>query len=125
MCTFVAIENVAANALLAVRGKKENEEISFDELVRYGMKAISIFQEETSEEAALLLSRAYQISMMEHYSNFFQVDMYRKRGVFCLTREVSMHEVSMHEFEKVFRWTMDSNLVDAFMSPEAISELGV
>lgn len=120
MCTFVAIENVAANALLAIRGKKVNEEISFDELVRYGMKAISIFQEETCEEAALLLSRAYQISMMEHYSNFFEVDMYRNRGVFRLKQEVPVHE-----FEKIFRWTMDSNLVDAFMSPEAISELGV
>lgn len=120
MCIFVAIENVTANALLAIRGKKENEEISFDELVRYGMKAISIFREKTSEEAALLLSRADQISMMEHYSSFYEVDMYRDRGVFCLKQEVSMRE-----FEKIFRWTMDTNLVDAFMSPEAISELGV
>ena len=120
MCTFVAIENVAANALLAVHGKKENEEISFDELVRYGMKAISVFQEKTSEEAALLLSKAYQISMMEHYSSFYDVDRYRNRGVFCLKQEIPLHE-----FEKVFRWTMDSNLVEAFMSPEAISELGV
>lgn len=120
MCTFVAIENVAANALLAIRGKKESEEISFDELVRYGMKVISIFEEKTSEEAALLLSKAYQISMMEHYSIFYDVEMYRKRGVFCLNQEAPLHE-----FEKIFRWTMDSNLLDAFMSPEAIRELGV
>lgn len=121
MCTFIGIECLAANALIEILDKTEKREVSFDTIVRYGMEVVRILQRQTGEEAVLLLSKKYQINMIENYSEFFEVDFSdSNQGIFKLKEDVSLDDLKNY-----FRWTMSVRLVDAFVSPEAIRELGV
>ena len=121
MCTFIGIECIAANALIEILEKNQKREVSFDTIVRYGMEVVRVLQRQTGEEAVLLLSKKYQINMVENYSDFFEVDFSDSNGGVFKLRET----VSLDELRTYFRWTMSARLIDAFVSPEAIRELGV
>ena len=121
MCTFIGIECLAANALIEILDRTQKREDSFDTIVRYGMEVVRVLQRQTGEEAVLLLSKKYQINMIENYSEFFEVDFSdSNHGVFKLRETVSLDDLKNY-----FRWTMSVRLVDAFVSPEAVRELGV
>lgn len=121
MCTFIGIECLAANALIEILDRTQKREVSFDTIVRYGMEVVRVLQRQTGDEAVLLLSKKYQINMIENYSEFFEVDFGdRNHGIFKLRETVSLDDLKNY-----FRWTMSVRLVDAFVSPEAIRELGV
>ena len=121
MCTFIGIECLAANALIEILDKTKKREVTFDALVRYGMEVVRVLQRETGEEAVLLLSKKYQINMIENYSEFFDVDFSdSNHGIFKLRDTVELEDLKNY-----FRWTMSVRLVEAFISPEAIKELGV
>ena len=121
MSTFIGIESLAANALIELFNKEKKREVSFDTLVRYGMTVVKILWQQTGEEAVLLLSQKYQLNMLENYSDFFEVDFSNtNQGVFKLKDTASVREL-----EDYFRWTLSIKLIDAFMSPDAIRELGV
>ncbi len=122
MCTFIGIESLLANALIELFEHKQTREVSFDTLVRYGMEVVQIYQRETGEEAVLLLSRKYQMDMIENYSDYFDVEINGAgQGTLRLKDEVK----SVEEISRFFRWTMSMHLIRAFMSPEALKELGV
>lgn len=124
MCTFIGIESVAANALIELFEKRDEREISFDTLVRYGMRVVRVLQEHSNEEAVLLLSRKYQINMIENYSDFFEADLSCVgHGVFRLKGEDK--QKTLETLKSYFRWTMSMQLLDAFMSEDALQELGV
>lgn len=118
MCMFIGIESVAMNALIEIQEKKVKQEVTFDDVVRYGKKAARIFRRKTGDDTVLLLSKEYQASMMEDYRNYFEVEAYIERGVFRLRSEAPMEEI-----KEYFRWGLDGGLLEAFMSPEAVSEL--
>ena len=121
MCTFIGIECLAANALIEILEKTNKREVSFDTLVRYGMEVVRVLQQKTGEEAVLLLSKKYQINMIENYSDYFEVDFTTPdEGIFKLKDAITLEDLSNY-----FRWTMSVKLIDAFMAPEAIRELGV
>ena len=116
VCTFIGIENLAANAMIELMERNHTKEISFETLVHYGLEVARIFQEKTGEEAILLISRAYQVDMIENYSDFFDVH----DETFYLKDSVNLEELKTY-----FRWTMSTKLLHAFMDPEAIRKLGV
>lgn len=121
MCTFIGIECLAANALIEILEKSNRREVSFDTLVRYGMEVVRFLQKKSGEEAVLLLSKKYQINMIENYSHFFDVDFTGlDQGLFKLKETATLDELTDY-----FRWTMSVKLVEAFMAPEAVRELGV
>lgn len=121
MCTFIGIESLAANALIELLEKSGRREVSFDVLVQYGMEIVSFLQRETGEEAVLLMSRKYQLDMIENYSNFFVVTFDEAgRGTFQLKDDVDLEDLKFY-----FRWTMSLQLLKAFLSPEALGKLGV
>ncbi len=124
MCTFIGIESVAANALIELFEKRNETEISFDTLVRYGMQVVRILQGKTNDEIVLLLSRKYQINMVENYSDFFEADFFADgSGVFRL-KETNKQE-TLQALKEYFRWTLSIQLLDAFMSEDALHVLGV
>ncbi len=124
MCTFIGIESVAANALIELLEKQDKREISFDTLVRYGMQVVRILQEETQDDVVLLLSRKYQISMVENYSDFFEADFSSNGdGVFRL--KGTDKQETLQALKEHFRWTLSIQLLDAFVSDDALRELGV
>lgn len=122
VCTFIGIESLAANALIELFEHKHIREVSFDTLVRYGMEVVQIYQRETGEEAVLLLSRKYQMDMIENYSAYFDVEIDGAgQGVLRLKDEIR----NVDELSRFFRWTTSLQLIRAFMSPDALKELGV
>lgn len=124
MCTFIGIESVAANALIELFEKRNETEISFDTLVRYGMQVVRILQEKTNDEIVLLLSRKYQINMVENYSDFFEADFSSDgSGVFRL--KGTNKQETLQSLKEYFRWTLSIQLLDAFMSDDALHVLGV
>ena len=121
MCTFIGIESLAANALIEIIGKTGKREVDFATLVKYGMRVVQFLLEKSGEEAILLLSKKYQLDMIENYSTFFDVVLGKPgQGVFKLREGVTVEELSSY-----FRWTMSIKIIQAFMSEEVIMELGV
>ena len=118
MYTFIGIENITMNALIEVNERQHQEEVAFSELLRYARKVAKIFEANTGREAAMLVSKKYQVSMMEEYSDLLDIDAYEERGVFRLRKGASMEEIV-----ECFRWTIDRDLMNALMSEEAVQEL--
>ena len=124
MCTFIGIESVVANALIELFEKRNEREISFDVLVRYGMQVVRILQEKTHDEVVLLLSRKYQVNMIENYSDFFEADFSSGgSGVFRL--KGNNKQETLQALKEYFRWTLSIQILDAFMSDDALNVLGV
>ncbi len=124
MCTFIGIESVAANALIELLEKRDEREISFDTLVRYGMQVIRILQEKTHDEVVLLLSRKYQINMVENYSDFFEAD-FSSGGSGMFRLKGADKQKTLQSLKEYFRWTLSIQVLDAFMSDDALHVLGV
>lgn len=125
MCTFIGIESVVANALIELLDKRDEREVSFDMLVRYGTRVVRVLQESFGEDPVLLLSRKYQINMIEHYSDFFEADLsYGGRGVFFRLKGEDKQKM-IEALTKNFRCTMGMSFLEAFMSEDALHELGV
>lgn len=121
MCTFIGIESLAANALIEILGKTDRREVDFGTLVKYGMRIVRFLRDQSGEEAILLLSKKYQLDMIDNYSKFFEVILDKPgQGVFKLRENITVEELSNY-----FRWTMNMKIIQAFMSEEAIMELGV
>ncbi|MCI8616105.1 hypothetical protein D7V94_18230 [Parablautia intestinalis] len=124
MCTFIGIESVTANAFIELLEKQNKMEVSFDTLVRYGMQVGRILQEKSNDEPVLLFSRKYQINMLENYSDFFEADLsYGSQRMFrlkCKNKQKTLHALTTN-----FRWTMGMPLLEAFMSIDALHELGI
>lgn len=124
MCTFIGIESVAANALIELLEKRDEREVSFDTLARYGMRVVRILQEQSEEEVILLLSRKYQINMIENYSDFFEADFSSGgQGVFRLKGEDKQE--TLKALKQYFRYTMSMQMLNAFTSNDALQELGL
>lgn len=125
MCTFIGIESVVANALIELLDKRDEREVSFDMLVRYGTRVVRVLQESFGEDPVLLLSRKYQINMIEHYSDFFEADLsYGGQGVFFRLKGEDKQKM-IEALTKNFRCTMGMSFLEAFMSEDALHELGV
>lgn len=124
MYTFIGIESVAANALIELLEKRDEREVSFDTLARYGMRVVRILQEQSEEEVILLLSRKYQINMIENYSDFFEADFSSGgQGVFRLKGEDKQE--TLKALKQYFRYTMSMQMLNAFTSNDALQELGL
>lgn len=125
MCTFIGIESVTANALIELLEKRNEREVSFDMLVRYGTRVARVLEESFNEEPVLLLSRKYQINMIENYSDFFEADLSSERQEVFFRLKGEDKQKTIEELTKSFRCTMGMQLLKAFMSVDALRELGV
>jgi len=120
MCMFIGIESLVANALIELFEKTEKREVDFETLYKYGMRVVR-YLEKQGEEAILLLSEKYQLDMVEKYSEYFDVELYSsEKGVFRLKENVKIDDLKNY-----YRWTMSIKAIKAFMSAEAIKELGI
>ena len=121
MFMFIGIESLAANALIEILDKTGRREVDFATLVKYGTKVAKLLREQTGEEAILLVSKKYQLNMIDCYSEFFEMKAHsHEHDVFMLRDGVTVDDLSHY-----FRWTMSVKAIKAFMAEEAIRELGV
>lgn len=70
MSYFIGIEDLAANALIAVMAKYEKRFLSFADIERYGSKVVQLLNEK-GEKAILILSRESTNALFRNYSDFF------------------------------------------------------
>ena len=121
VCTFIGIESLAANALIEIMQNTNRREVDFETLVKYGMRIVKLLLEQTGDEAILLMSRKYQIGMVENYSHYFIVEARgSSNDIFKLKDGVTVDDLSNY-----FRWTMKTKIIKAFLAKEALMELGV
>lgn len=125
MYTFIGIESIVANALIELFEKRNEREVSFDTIVRYGTRVARVLQENVNEEPVLLFSRKYQINMLENYSDFFEADLAAGgQGTFFRLKGEDKQK-TIEALTKNFRCTMGMQLLEAFLSEDALHELGV
>lgn len=126
MCKFIGIECLAGNALIELFERQDIKEVSFDMLVQYGMKVVHILEAQTNEEIILLLSKQYQLNMIENCSDYFSVIFSPDgKGVISLKDDFSDRERILEELKERFRWTMSTKYINAFVSEGALQELGI
>lgn len=118
MSVFVGAESVVMNALIDAYEKQNKQELTFEEVVCYGKTVARVYRKKTGEDAVLLLSRADQVSMMESYPQYLDMDAYVKHRVFRLREDAPIEEI-----KELFRWLLDIELLDAVLSSESISAL--
>ena len=118
MAVFIGVESVVMNALIDIKENCDKQELTFEEIVRYGKAAARTYQKETGEEAILLLSEADQVSMIENYPQYLDTRAYVERRVFRLQDDAPMDEI-----KELFRWLLSINLLNSFLSPETSASL--
>lgn len=83
MCYYIGIEDLAANAMIEILEKKQQEQenieginlsVSLKDLEDYGAEVVRYLNNETSEKALLILSRESTDYMFKNYSDFFEED---------------------------------------------------
>lgn len=72
MCYYVGIEDLAANALIALIESGKREEITFAEIREYGQAVVELLKDE-SYSAVLILSRERTNTFEVDCSDYFEV----------------------------------------------------
>ena len=81
MCYYIGLEDLAANAMIEILEKKQQEQedikeiklsVSLKDLEYYGAEVVKYLNNKTSEKAFLILSRASTDHMLKNYSDFFK-----------------------------------------------------
>lgn len=116
MSVFIGADSVVMNALIEANKMQDKRKLTFEEVVRYGKAVARAYRRKKGEDAILLLSRADQISMMESYPQYFDVDAYANHQLFRLRDNAPIDEI-----QELFQWLLSPDLLDAFLSPEAIA----
>lgn len=72
MSFYIGIEDLAANALIAVlKSQKNRRFLTYAEIEQYGTRVIQLLNEE-GKKATLILSRDSTSAMFRNYSDFFE-----------------------------------------------------
>ena len=78
-------------------------------------------RDNTGSEVILLVSREYQINMIDYYSEFFKAD-FQLDG----NSSFSLNEsADIQRLKDIFRWSLNNKLANALVSTEALSILEI
>ena len=77
MCMYIGIEDLAANALIGILAKKDNDDgdttfVRFATLFDYGMDVITQLKKDSGEDAMLIYNRESNSMLFTDYSDFFE-----------------------------------------------------
>lgn len=112
----IGIENLAANALIALLQKDEKcNFVTYNELERYGEQAVKVLAEK-GEKATLLLSRNYTDAMFRDCSDFFEEE---KQGIRLNTDKNRKALIDR------FRGYLPIYVLLALMDEQSVKELGI
>lgn len=119
MNVYIGIEDLAANALIAVLAKGNRRFISYDDIRNYGNKVIEILNEK-EPKAVLIMSGNNTDALFRNYSDFFEEREYEgKNGIFL--RE----EKEVFDLIREFRGYLSIDVLLAFVNKSAVAVLGV
>lgn len=107
MCTFIGVECVAANALIELYARGHRE-ISFEELVDYGLLVVESYENEISERAVWIFDQERLHGMIMNYSNLFEIREEGEKKFICLREGADIRKV-----KEKFRWTLSYAMLKA------------
>jgi hypothetical protein len=124
MSIFIGIEDLAANALIALINKTNCRRVSFKKLVKYGTVVVKILRNE-KEDAVLLLSKDYTNEMIRNYSDFFEIEKTDPEDEFSEEFIILKKDKSVEDLKNHFRAFLSLNVALAFINKESLAELGL
>ena len=122
MCVYIGIEDLVANALIELIEQKNQREVLFKDLDKYGAMVIKCLNEEGYEEAVLLLSKERTDAFLHDYTDYFELytdDNDVDEGIRLKP------EITAERLWEIFRCYLSADVLEAFMNDEAVSLLGV
>lgn len=120
MCVYIGIEDVAANALIALLLRNNAcRQVLFTALGEYGEFVVQKYRRNTKEEAILIRSRERRRMFFEDYSEFFEPLETNGECVGVKLRE----GIDVNALKLFFRYNMTAHLIEAFIDQEALNLL--
>lgn len=120
MSVYIGIEDVAANALIALLMRNNSyRQVLFTALGEYGEFVVKKYQHNTNEEAILIRSRERRRMFFEDYSEFFEPLDENGECVGVKLRD----GVEVNALKRFFRYNMTAHLLEAFVDREALDLL--
>lgn len=124
MSRFIGIEDLAANALIALIEKNNCRKVSLSTLVKYGTVVVKILNK-NKEDAILLLSKDYTNSMIRNYSEYFEIEKVAQDDDYSDDFIVLREGKTVQDLRNHFRAFLTLNVALAFIDEESLAELGV
>ena len=119
MSFFIGIEDLAANALIAVLAKEDRRFLTYSEIEEYGARVIQILNGK-DEKAVLILSRENTNEMYRNYSDFFEEkEENNERGIYL------KDEKNVDDLITRFRGYLALDVLLAFVDNRSVAALGV
>lgn len=125
MCYYIGIEDLAANAMIEILEKKQQEQenieginlsVSLIDLEDYGAEVVRYLNNETSEKALLILSRESTDYMFKNYSDFFEEDDNESA--------IKLREgKTVEDLKNKFRTYKAADLISAYMAKTTVKIL--
>ena len=119
MSFFIGIEDLAANALIAVLAKEGRRFLTYNEIEEYGARVIQILTGK-GEKAVLILSRENTNEMYRNYSDFFE-EKKEGNGLGIYLKDGK----SVDDLIARFRGYLALDVLLAFVDNRSIAALGV
>lgn len=117
----IGIEDLVANALIElVDNDKNNREVTYEQLNRYGALVIETLNAK-DEKAVLIISKEKTRAFLHDYSDFFEVRMNAKKEKCIALRDGKTTD----ELRKLFRGYLSLDMLLAFMSEYSLKALGI
>ena len=119
MSYFIGIEDLAANALIAVLAESKRRFLSYSEIENYGARVVQILTEK-GEKATLILSRESTTALFRNYSDFFEEkNQDGENGIYL------KDEKTINDLIDKFRGYLSLKVLLAFIDKRSIEVLGV
>lgn len=119
MCFYIGIEDLAANALIELLQKKQQNYITYDELEQYGAQVVRLLSEQ-GEKAVLLLSRDNTNALFRDYSDFFEEEELENGMGIKLKDGKGVNDLIIQ-----FRGYLALDVLMALVNERSVSVLGV
>lgn len=116
MCSYIGIEDLAANALIEILDKEKNiieSFVSYDTLEEYGLQIVKMLTEQGTD-VVLIFSREETRKMLRDYSNIF-IECNRNGKIGISLRE----NVTVQQLISKFRGYLSLDVLLAFMSKKS------
>lgn len=119
MCIYIGIEDLVANAIIELAEKKQQREVFFKDLDKYGATVVKLLNKE-DEKAVLILSTERTNNFLSDYSAYYELFNDGENEGIRLKDEIQIDEL----WSK-FRSYLSVKVMKAFMSSESVQALGV
>ena len=119
ICIYIGIEDLVANALIELTEHKNQRQVLFKDLDRYGAKVVKLLNQE-GEQAVLILSKERTNEFLHDYTDYFELFTNGFEEGICLREDVDINELRVK-----FRSYLSIKVMLAFINKVSVGSLGV